>query len=80
MFAKLYESKEYGQVLVMLDTGDDGTPCVSFYAEPEGFGVCSISSKFKDTEEGWDKAEAFFEKVDDEIALKAASSICDGLN
>ncbi|HEP9000241.1 TPA: hypothetical protein VDU89_006973, partial [Pseudomonas aeruginosa] len=41
-FAKLFEFEDLGQVLVMLDRGDDG-PEVRLYFKPDGLGVCSVA-------------------------------------
>ncbi len=41
-FAKLFEFEGLGQVLVMLDRGDDG-PEVRLYFKPDGLGVCSVA-------------------------------------
>ncbi|EPZ0818876.1 hypothetical protein ACXJPO_000186 [Pseudomonas aeruginosa] len=57
-FAKLFEFEDLGQVLVMLDRGDDG-PEVRLYFKPDGLGVCSVAcSNFPgDEDEQWDYAE-----------------------
>jgi hypothetical protein len=76
MFAKLYETEETGQVLVKLAEGDEG-PEVRYYFEPKGLGVCSFAFQFKDDEKGsaWDKADAAFERADEEQALRLAKGI-----
>ena len=76
MFAKLYEVEETGQVLVKLSEGEDG-PEVRYYFEPEGLGVCSFAFQFKDDEKGsaWDKADAAFERADEEQALRLAKGM-----
>lgn len=53
-FAKLFEFEDLGQVLVMLDRGDDG-PEVRLYFKPDGLGVCSVAcSNFPgDEDEQW---------------------------
>ncbi|HBO5663998.1 TPA: hypothetical protein L4592_005984 [Pseudomonas aeruginosa] len=70
-FAKLFEFEDLGQVLVMLDRGDDG-PEVRLYFKPDGFGVCSVAcSNFPgDEDEQWDYAEKGFATVDSEGAHK----------
>ncbi|RQC61849.1 hypothetical protein [Pseudomonas aeruginosa] len=57
-FAKLFEFEDLGQVLVMLDRGDDG-PEVRLYFKSDGLGVCSVAcSNFPgDEDEQWDYAE-----------------------
>lgn len=66
-FAKMFESEEYGQVVVMNDDLD-GLPAVVVFFQPEGMGVCKAALKFSDDEEGYDKCDAAFEKVDLELA------------
>ncbi|EOH9027157.1 hypothetical protein [Pseudomonas aeruginosa] len=70
-FAKLFEFEDLGQVLVMLDRGDDG-PEVRLYFKPDGLGVCSVAcSSFPGGEdEQWDHAEKGFATVDSEGAHK----------
>lgn len=56
MFAKLYGTDE-DQVLVKVDSNDEGRPEIRFYAKPEGLGLCSLAISFEDSDDGWDKAE-----------------------
>ena len=70
-FAKLFRNEEVGQVLVMLDTGDEG-PEVQFHLKPKGLGVCVIKLGFPDTDDGWEMAEEAFSKVTEEKALGIA--------
>lgn len=72
MFAKLYERNQE-QVLVKIEGAEDG-PEVRFYFEPEGFGVCSFTLGFDDTDEGWDKAEEFFGKVEEDMAFNLVNN------
>lgn len=72
MFAKLYGTDD-DQVLVMLDTNQDGDPCVRFSCKPEGVGVCTFSMGWDDTDDGWDKAEQYFANVDEEKARQIVS-------
>ena len=44
MFAKLYETTEHGQILVMLDSTEEGEPFIKYSCQPEGLGVCSAQS------------------------------------
>ncbi|HCF4284895.1 TPA: hypothetical protein NIE37_004643 [Pseudomonas aeruginosa] len=68
-FAKLFEFEDLGQVLVMLDRGDDG-PEVRLYFKPDGLGVCSVAcSNFPgDEDEQWDYAEKGLATVEPEEA------------
>ncbi|MDR5868125.1 hypothetical protein [Halomonas koreensis] len=65
MFAKLFESPKYGQILAKLDTHhEDHTPEVRFYVQPKNLGVCSFAIGFEDDDQGWKLAEQAFEKTD----------------
>lgn len=76
-FAKLYETDQ-GQILVKLDAEDGGgAPEVRFYVTPPGLGVCSIALKFKDSDEGWDKAEEAFDIIDEARAIAAVAEVVD---
>lgn len=69
MFAKLFESPKYGQILAKLDTHhEDHTPEVRFYVQPKELGVCSFAMGFKDNDLGWELAEQAFAKTDLELA------------
>lgn len=67
-FAKLFRADDTGQVLVVLDEGDEG-PEIAISFKPDGLGVCSMKLNFKDSDEGWQAAEAAFSKIDSDAAL-----------
>lgn len=75
MFAKLFEPVPGQQILVALLPGNEGCPEVRVHCEPEGLGVCFATFGYKDTPEGWDKAEAYFATYDQEKSLKIAAAI-----
>lgn len=75
-FARLFET-ENGQILVKVDADQDGVPEVRFYASPPGLGVCSSAILFWESDSGWERAEEFFDTVDQEMAIKAAKVIFD---
>lgn len=62
MFAKLFEDEVLGQFLVVIKYDD--APYVEISCKPPGFGVCTQSFKFQDTEGGEQAAQAFFDKAD----------------
>lgn len=45
-FAKIHESAEHGQILVMKDTSDEGDPCVVFVFDPKVEGIEVFKSQF----------------------------------
>lgn len=79
-FAKLYETEKYGQILVKIDRGGKRSePEVRFYVQPEDLGVCSLAAQYDDNDDGWDKAEKFFESVDEEAAVQYVKHVFDAL-
>jgi uncharacterized protein YrzB (UPF0473 family) len=79
MFAKIFETKEHGQILVKIDTDEESNPEVRFYFEPEGLGVCSMAISNEDSDEGWKIIEKVFDKFDEEAAIKAVVGLKDEL-
>lgn len=73
-FAKLYEYEDIGQVLVMLDTNDDGDPSLNVYFNPEDMGVCCLAASFEDSEKGWEAAEHRFETYTSDMAHEIAKN------
>jgi hypothetical protein len=72
-FAKLYADEKIGQILVKLDSCESSKPEVRFFFQPENLGVCSFSLGFEDSDEGWDAADAAFDKVTQESAVELVS-------
>ena len=69
-FAKIFEQSDIGQMLVMIDAGDEG-PEIQFDFVLDGLGVCKIALKFSDTDSGWDEAEIAFKEMTLETAVLA---------
>jgi hypothetical protein len=74
-FCKLYQTPECGQILVKLDSHEDGGPEVRVYVQPENLGVCSMAVTYADTDEGWDLAEKKFSECDEAQAVARAMAI-----
>jgi hypothetical protein len=71
MFAKLYETPEHGQILVMLDSTDEGEPIIKYCCQPEGLGVCcALSPPFENSENGWSIAEQTFKDETEKSATE----------
>ncbi len=66
-FAKLFEDEKYGQILVLLDTDDDGDPCVKFMGKPPGLGICAVSLGFGSE----DDAREVFDHIEHQQAVAA---------
>ena len=62
-FAKMFQT-ELGQVVVMLQTDDDGAPEVRVFMRPEDMDVCSTAFGYSGDDEGQAKAEDGFAKFD----------------
>ena len=75
MFAKLFERPMYGQVLAKLDVNENGDPELRWYVQPPDLGVCSFALGFKDTDDGWDAAEAAFNGADEATADAAGKAL-----
>lgn len=74
-FAKLFTYDDIGQVLAVIDDSDDG-PEVKFSFTPhENLGVCSISSRFSNDDEGWAKADKLFDVLDAEAAKRVVMPV-----
>ena len=80
MFAKLFESEKYGQVLFVLDVGRDGGPTITVSCEPKDYGVCSITTKFEESAEGWEDAEDLLNMTELEHADAWAKQINENVN
>lgn len=77
MFAKIFESEKYGQILVKIDSDDNHDPEVRVYVEPPELGVCSVALSVKNEDEdvAWSKAEELFQKLEIDEAEKMASRV-----
>lgn len=80
-FAKLYETEKFGQILVKIDHAPDGNePEVRFHIMPPNLGVCSFALSWLDNDPSWDKAEKYFEEVNENKAIEMAQKIIDMFN
>lgn len=77
-FCKVFNSEEFGQILVMKDTLEDGCPAVFVKFIPEGFGLCGQDFSFDDDDEdvAWEKVDKFFDEIDLEKAEALAKDVC----
>lgn len=82
MFAKLFETEEFGQILVKRDKEDAGYE-VRFYADckrlsdevGEQLGVCSVAFVFEDSDKGASDSMLVLEATDEENAIKMCSKL-----
>lgn len=75
-FCKLFRSERHGQILVVEDRDqEEGVPSLTFSCTPPGLGVCSISLKWEDDDDGWDRADYAFSTVNQEFAEEMADKV-----
>ena len=80
-FAKLYETEEYGQILVKIDTNDETNPEIRYFFEPKNLGVCSVATAFKDdSDKSWDSAELIFNDVCEKKAKAVVKATLNSLD
>jgi hypothetical protein len=72
-FAKVFNVKRYGQIVVLKKQNDEGAPELRFYCHPEGYGVCTFSLGWND-----DNSEARVEEAFKQIVMREAIEIVDG--
>ena len=73
-FAKIFENKRLGQVIIMKKQTELGAPELRFFFQPEGFGVCEFAIGFNDQ----DASESRFEEAYNEMTPQIAYEIIDG--
>jgi uncharacterized protein YrzB (UPF0473 family) len=74
-FAKLYESN-LGQVLVKIDSNEEGLPEVRFFFQPDLLGVCNFAYSWpSDSDADWDRAEELFNSLDEEKVIETVKSL-----
>ena len=72
-FAKVF-GKGRGQIVVMLDEGQEG-PEIRAFTRPPNLGVCSLAIGYSNDDAGWDRAEAEFAKVDEKRAKEMVAPL-----
>jgi len=73
-FAKIFESKKLGQVIIMKKQTELGAPELRFFFQPEGFGVCEFAIGFNDQ----DASESRYAEAYDEMTPQIAYEIING--
>lgn len=73
-FAKVYDNKRYGQVVILKKQTEIGAPELRFYFQPEGYGVCEFAIGFNDQ----DASESRFDQAFNEMNPRIAIEIIDG--
>lgn len=78
-FARIFETDDFGQILVTLGQADDGAPEVRWTIQPPGLAPCAVGVAFVDTADGETKARALFEAMDEAGARRAAQDLLNDL-
>ena len=73
-FAKVFEVKRLGQIVIMKKQTEIGAPELRFFFQPEGFGVCEFAIGFNDQ----DATESRFDEAYREMTPQIATEIIDG--
>jgi hypothetical protein len=73
-FAKVFEVKRLGQIIIMKKQTEIGAPELRFFFQPEGFGVCEFAIGFNDE----DATESRFSEAFNEMTPQIATEIIDG--
>jgi hypothetical protein len=73
-FAKIFENKRLGQVIIMKKQTELGAPELRFFFQPEGFGVCEFAIGFNDQ----DASESRYAEAYDEMTPQIAYEIIHG--
>ena len=73
-FAKVYDNKRFGQIIIMKKQTEIGAPELRFFFQPEGFGVCEFAIGFNVQ----DATEERFNLAFTEMNLRIAIEIIDG--
>jgi hypothetical protein len=73
-FAKLFGEGDE-QILVMLQSDDEGKPEIRTFFQPPDLGVCSIAIAFDDSDRGWALAEEGFRKMDEPKARTMTNKV-----
>jgi hypothetical protein len=73
-FAKLFGNGD-NQIVVFIQSDDEGKPEVRVFSQPPNLGVCSVAVGFLDTDEGWNLAKEMFGKVTEEWARNLTNEV-----
>jgi hypothetical protein len=77
-FCKLFETDKYGQILIKLDQAAVGLGLgaeLRIFAQPPGFGACSIATFYGNDDEDWDRAQQALDDMTQSKAEAVAAAI-----
>jgi hypothetical protein len=73
-FVKVFDVKRFTQVAMIRAQDESGAPCIKFFFQPEGYGVCHFSIGWESDEHAENKADRAFV----ELSLGEVIKIIDG--
>lgn len=79
-FARLFETLNFGQILVVLQRGEQGNPELQWSIKPDGFDVCTVNFTYQDTDAAWDTVQELLESFTMKDALKIADEMMVQIN
>ena len=59
-FVKLFDSSEFGKIVVMETSSEERIPQVKFYFKPGNLNVCTLSASFAE----WETADEYMDVMD----------------
>ena len=74
-FAKLFRHDEVGQIVVSMDSEDDGNPCVSIRFQMDGGAFCNYKIGFPDTDKGYENRNKAFDNWGEEEAFTIVNHV-----
>ncbi|MBN1495914.1 MAG: hypothetical protein JXA07_04040 [Spirochaetes bacterium] len=74
-FAKLFETKEHGQIVVLRTVNDKEKPCVNIMFELQDGVIVTTTFDYDDTEDGFNKTIKLFELIGQENAVQHVNAI-----
>lgn len=72
-FAKLFETEQFGQILVQRQRNEDQDIAITFDPEVKHIQWATFRIGFPDTEQGETAADAAFEKIDEAMVVAMVS-------
>lgn len=75
--AKLFETEEYGQIVLFKDTDDNHCPCITLIVFPDGLGSCSMNLSSPDTDSGYETRDKLMDKITIEKAVRILKPVFD---
>ena len=79
-FCKTFENKDYGQLVAMRQTNEEGAPEIRIFVEPPDLDVCSVAYSYPDTDKGWDDRNKLFDNITEQVCWASVKTMFDLLD